>query len=119
MGWPDSSVTNNQFSSATLSELAMKARDSISNFSNLKKAVNTKTDINPSGVQIAKREKGMQCPGTDAIRTKAPLSKRKWKIPEITISQNRKRTYGIPNDQLSPKRWPLSYLNLTKYHLDT
>ena len=25
---------------------------------------------------------------------------------------------GKPNEQLSPKRWPLSYLNLTKYHLD-
>ena len=41
----------------------------------------------------------------------------KWEI-----SQNTKRTYGKPNEQLSPKRWPLSYLNLLlhcKYHLDT
>ena len=33
--------------------------------------------------------------------------------------QNTKRTYGKSNEQLSPKRWPLSYLTLTKYHLGT
>ena len=43
----------------------------------------------------------------------------KLEITKITISQNTERTYGKPNGQLSPKRWPLSYLNLTKYHLNT
>ena len=63
--------------------------------------------------------KDNQRPGTDAIRTKVPPSKPKWEITKITISPNTKRTYGKPNEQLSPKRWPLSYLTLTKYHLDT
>ena len=34
-------------------------------------------------------------------------------------SQNTKRTYCKPNEQLSPERWPLSCLNLTKYNIDT
>ena len=50
---------------------------------------------------------------------KSHLQKTKLEITKITISQNTKRTYGKPNEQLSPKRLPLSYLNLTKYHLDT
>ena len=33
--------------------------------------------------------------------------------------KNTKSAYGKPNEQLSPKSWPLSYLNLTKYDLDT
>ena len=60
-----------------------------------------------------------QWPGIDAIRTKVPPSKPKWEITKITISRTTKRTYGKPNKQLSPKRWSLSYLNLTKYHLNT
>ena len=43
----------------------------------------------------------------------------KWEITKITISQNTKRTNGKLNEQLSPRRWPLSYLNLAKYHQDT
>ena len=46
-------------------------------------------------------------------------AKPKWEITKITVSQNIKRIYGKLNGQLSPKRWPLSYLSLTKYHLDT
>ena len=53
------------------------------------------------------------------IRTKSPPSKPKSEISKITISQNTKRSYDKPIEQLSPKRWPFSYLNLTKYHLDT
>ena len=37
--------------------------------------------------------------------------KPKWEITKITISQNTKRTYGKPNEQLSS----FSYLNLTEY----
>ena len=44
---PNRSVLNNRFSSVTLNEMAMKARDSSFN-----KAVNPKTDINPKGVRI-------------------------------------------------------------------
>ena len=36
-----------------------------------------------------KKVKGMQRPGTDAIRTKVPPSKLKWEVTKITISQNR------------------------------
>ena len=60
-----------------------------------------------------KQVKDQQLPGTGAIRTKIPPSNLKWEITKITISQNTKRTCGKPNEQLSPKRWPLSYLNLT------
>ena len=62
--------------------------------------------------------KDKQWPGlqTDAIRTKV-----KWEIIKITISQSTKRAsvYGKLNEQLSSKRWPLSYLSLAKYHLET
>ena len=61
------------------------------------------------------KAKDKQLPGTDTIRTKAQPSEPKWKIMKMTISQNTKRTYSKPNEQLSPKRWPLSYLNLLKY----
>ena len=64
-------------------------------------------------------EKDKQGLGTDAIRTKCPPSKPMWEIIKITIRQNTKRTYGKPYDQLSPKTWSLSYINQTKYHLDT
>ena len=36
----------------------------------------------------------------------------------IFIQRNTKKPYDKQNEQLSPKRWPLSYLNRTKYHLD-
>ena len=49
----DCTVSNNKFSSVTLNELAMKARESIQS-SSFNKAVNLKTDINPNRVQIAK-----------------------------------------------------------------
>ena len=44
---PDRSVSDNQSSSVTLNELAMKASLSISSFSS-----HTMTDINPNEVQI-------------------------------------------------------------------
>ena len=53
------------------------------------------------------------------MRTEVLRLKPKWEITKITISHNTQRTYGKSNEQLSPKTWPLSYLNLTKYHLDT
>ena len=61
----------------------------------------------------------MQLRGADAIRTTFQPSKPKLEINKITISKNTKRTYSKMYKQSSPKRWPLSYLNLTKYHLDT
>ena len=49
-----------------------------------------------------------------------PKSRLKTEVmTKITIGQNTKRTYGKPNEQLSPKKWPISYLNLTKFYLDT
>ena len=40
--------------------------------------------------------------------------KTKREITKITNSQNTKRTYGQPSEQLFPQRWPLSNSNQTK-----
>ena len=56
----------------------------------------------------------MQRPGTEAIRTQIQLSKPKREITIITNSQNIKRKYGQPSEQLFPKRWPLGTRNRTK-----
>ena len=52
--------------------------------------------------------------GTEAIRTQIQPSNPKREITNITNSQNTKRTYGQPSEQLFPKRWPLSNRNRTK-----
>ena len=49
----------------------------------------------------------MQRPGTKRNRTKIKTYKQEWEITKITNSQNTKRTYGQPSEQLFPKRWPL------------
>ena len=46
-GWTDRSVSDNQPSSVTLNEMAMKVKKSYCNFK-----LNTMTDINPTEVQI-------------------------------------------------------------------
>ena len=56
----------------------------------------------------------MQRSGTEAIRTQIQLRKPKREIGKITNSQNTKRKYGQPSEQIFPKRWPLSNLNRTK-----
>ena len=56
----------------------------------------------------------MQRPGTEAIRTQIKPPKPKREITKITNSQNTKRTYSQPSEQLFPKRWPLSNLYRTK-----
>ena len=63
--------------------------------------------------------KCMQRSGTEAIRTQLQPSKPKREITKITNSQNTNRTYGQPNRQLFPKRWPLSNGNRTKNTIDT
>ena len=50
----------------------------------------------------------MQRSGTEATRTQPQPSKPKREITYITNSQNSKRTYGQPSEQLFRKRWPLS-----------
>ena len=50
----------------------------------------------------------MQTSGTEAIRTQIQPSKSKREITNITNSQNTKKTYVQPSEQLFPKRWPLS-----------
>ena len=55
--------------------------------------------------------KRMQRSGTEAIRTQIQPSKPKREITNITNSQNTKRTYGQPSEQIFPKRWPLSKIN--------
>ena len=45
----------------------------------------------------------MQRPGTEAIRTKIEPSRPKREITKIANSQNTKRTYGQPSEQLFPK----------------
>ena len=54
-----------------------------------------------------KEVKSMQRSGTEAIRTQLQLLKPKREITNITNSQNTKRTYGQPSEQLFPKRWPI------------
>ena len=61
----------------------------------------------------------MQRSGTEAIRTQIQPSKPKRKITKITNSQNTKRAYGQPNEQLFPKSWLLSNPNPTKNNMNT
>ena len=61
----------------------------------------------------------MQRSGTEAIRTKLQPSKPNREITNITNSQNTKRTYGQPSEQLFSKRWPLSNRNRTKHNMNT
>ena len=56
----------------------------------------------------------MQRSGTEAIRTRIQREKN-----NITNSQNTKRTYGQPSEQLLPKRWPLSNRIRTKNNINT
>ena len=56
----------------------------------------------------------MQRSGTEAIRNQTQPKKPKREINTITNIQNTKRTYGQPNEQPLPKRWPLSKRNQTK-----
>ena len=52
-GGPDRSISDNQFSSVTLNEMAMKTRKKYCNFE-FQQGRNTLTDINRNGVQITK-----------------------------------------------------------------
>ena len=61
----------------------------------------------------------MQRSGTEAIITRLQPSKPKREITNITNSQNTKRTYGQPSEQLFPKRCPLSNPNRTKNYMNT
>ena len=61
----------------------------------------------------------MQRSGTDEIKTQIQPSKPKREITEITNSQNTKRKYSQPSEQLFPKRWPLSNPNRTKNNMNT
>ena len=61
----------------------------------------------------------MQRSGTEAIRTQIQSSKPKREITKITNSQNTKRTYGQPSEQLLSKRRPLSNPNRTKINKHT
>ena len=63
--------------------------------------------------------KNMQRSETEAIRTQIQPSKPKREITKITISQNTKRTYGQPSEQLFLKRWSLSNPNRAKNYIYT
>ena len=58
--------------------------------------------------------KSIQISGTKAIRTQIQPSKPKKEITKITNSQNTKRTYDQPSEQLFPIRWSFSNSNRTK-----
>ena len=78
--------------------------------------IENKISINNSTIKSVcqlLKVKRMQRPGTEAIRTQLQPSKPKQEIIKITNGQNTKRTYGQQSEQLFPKRWPLSYPNLT------
>ena len=64
-------------------------------------------------------EKSRQRSGTEAIRTRIRPSKLKRGITKLINSQNTKRAYGQPNEQLFPKRWPLSNPNRAKNNMNT
>ena len=68
---------------------------------------------------IKVKVKYMQRPGTETIRTQILSSNPKQEITNITNNQYAKRTYGQPNEQLFPKRWPLSDPNRTKNNMNT
>ena len=72
-------------------------------------------------MQIVSRRKvkSMERSETEAIRTQIQPPKSKREISNITNSQNTKRTYGQPSQQLFPKRWPLSNRNRTKNNMNT
>ena len=61
----------------------------------------------------------MQRSGTEASRTQIHPSKPKREITVITNSQNTKRTYGQPSEQIFPKSWPLNNRNRTKNNTNT
>ena len=61
----------------------------------------------------------MQRLGTEAIKTQPQPSKPKREITKIANSQNTKRTYGQPSEQLFPKWWSLSNRNRTKNNMNT
>ena len=61
----------------------------------------------------------MQRSKPEAIRTKIQPLKPKREITKITNSQNTKRTYGLPSEQLFPERWPLSNPKRTKNNMNT
>ena len=61
----------------------------------------------------------MQRSGAEAIKTQIQPSKPKWEITKITNSQNTKRTYGQPSEQLFPKTRPLSNRKRTKNNMNT
>ena len=60
----------------------------------------------------------MQRSGTEAIRTKTKHIKPKREITNITNSQNTKRTYGQPSEQLFLGRWLLINRNRTKNNMN-
>ena len=68
---------------------------------------------------LLKSAKSIQRSRTEAIRTQIKPSKPTWEITKITKSQNTKRTYGQPSEQLFPKWWPLSNPNRTKNNMNT
>ena len=77
-------------------------------------------DIKRVSLFVSKvKKKNRQRPGTETIRAQIQPSKPKQEITKISISQNTKRTYSQPNEQLFPKRWRLSNPNRTKTNMDT
>ena len=75
--------------------------------------------VNPTFTISSVKVKSIHRPGTEAFRTQIQPSKPKREITKITNSQNTKRTYGQPSEQLFTKRWPLSNPNLNKNHMST
>ena len=64
---------------------------------------------------LAKRKKELR----QSFRTQLQPSKPKPEINNIINSQNTKRTYCQPSEQLFPKRWSLRNRNRTKNNMDT
>ena len=68
---------------------------------------------------MEKKVKSVQRSETEAIGTQIQPSKPKREITKITNSQNTKRTYRQPIEQLFFKRWPFSNPNRNKHNMNT
>ena len=61
----------------------------------------------------------MQRSGNEAIRTQIQPSKPKREITKITNSQNTKRTYGQPSEQLFPQKVATQQSKQTQNNMNT
>ena len=100
---------------------------SLSNTENAKTSIQIMSNLDPTQITPSNANKmailtkatSLQYLPTETIRPQMQPSKHKWEITKIANSQNTKRTFGQPNEQLFSQRWPLSNSNGTKNNMNT